>query len=310
VCQTIGLRRAFTLVELLVVIAITAILIGLLLPAVQKVREAAARSRCANNLKQLALAVHSHHATTNRFPINSLPTPAGPYNSTTKAWSWLARILPDLEQANLAGAGNIPNGTLYDGRDVVRRQVAVFLCPSDPYSQAGPRDDDRNLGPLYPPSIPAGQTNYKGVSGSNWMWGEARWHNLGANGSGDGLNQGDGIFFRYDWKYPKGFGAVVDGLSNTLMIGEALPAATEWCSWPHANSSNGTGAIALNARAFNGSAYPTHKFEDNSGFRSAHRGGAQFALADGSVRFVADAIPLPTYRALCTISGSEVASVP
>ncbi|MDY3554883.1 DUF1559 domain-containing protein [Gemmata sp. JC717] len=299
--------KAFTLIELLVVVAIVAVLIGLLLPAVQKVRAAAARMKCADNLKQLALAVHGYHDARGRLPENSLGGSGGPYGPQTQAWSWLARILPYAEQDPLYRQTGLPSGTLYAGRAAVATPVALFLCPSD--SAGPPRDDAADLGVWASPAIPAAPTNYKGVSGANWGWGDPRWRNPAADGNWDGLNQGDGVFYRTDWKAPKGLLAVTDGTSNTLLVGESLPEHTHWLAWAYANSAAATCAIPLNVQ------YPADddyswKWEYSTTFRSKHPGGGNFALADGSVRFVANSIDLTTYRALATIRGGEVVSVP
>jgi prepilin-type N-terminal cleavage/methylation domain-containing protein/prepilin-type processing-associated H-X9-DG protein len=302
-------RCAFTLIELLVVIGIVSVLIGMLLPAVQKVREAAARMKCQNNLRQIGLATHHYHDTYNVLPSNYL-VDGGGFGPQTQAWSWLALLLPYLEQDALYRQANVQANTLYQSRVAVATQVSVFLCPSDSFSATGPRSDAADLGMWNPPFILAGQTNYKGVGGSNWAWGDSRWRNIGPGGNINGMTAGDGIFYRSDYTRRKGFAAITDGLSNTLMVGEALPERTKWCAWPYANTAVGTCAIALNAKQLDGTPYDPWVWQNTYGFASRHPGGANFGLADGSVRFVTDGIDLATYRALATIQGGEVVSPP
>src|SRR5437762_365477 len=137
-------RRGFTLIELLVVIAIIAILIGLLLPAVQKVREAAARTSCSNKLKQLGLAVHNYQDSNGRLPPNgALPTPPQKGNQffiTGYGWSWIARLLPFIEQDNLFRRGGIPNAQLLKAGTVCSAQIPTLLCPSDPSNGSAKTD--------------------------------------------------------------------------------------------------------------------------------------------------------------------------
>jgi prepilin-type N-terminal cleavage/methylation domain-containing protein len=304
-------RPGMTLIELLVVIAIIGVLIALLLPAVQKVREAANRAQCANNLHQLALGVHQFHDGKGRFPWNQWfgHNAGGP---NLQNWSWLAQLLPSIEQDNLYRSGKVPASTLLQS-GIMADQISLFLCPSDPSSWTGPRSDAGNL-----TGFPVGQTNYKGVSGANWgddLQGigpniKTDWRNPGTNGSFDGHSQGDGIFYRTDYWRPLRLTSILDGTSNTFMIGEDIPGLDIWCSWPYSNNANGTCAIPPNVLAPDGKPYSPINWENCESFRSRHAGGVQFALADGSTRFISDGIALPTYRALATISGGEVAAVP
>ncbi len=315
-------RVAFTLIELLVVIAIIAILMGLLLAAVQKVREAANRLSCINHLKQIALATHAYHDTEGSFPVNTLLRDQKNDNWNAANWSWLARILPYVEQNNVYHHGGIPRKTLGQSAATVATQVQLFLCPSDGASDQGPRLDAENLS-----GRPVGQTNYKGVSGANWGvwsltqanndWGgtpipcDPRWVNKSTlDGSYNGYNNGDGIFFRTDWRHKRRLASIGDGASNTFLVGEDVPEKNTHCAWPYANTAVGTCAIAPNARQPDGTEFAADDYANVYSFRSRHPGGLNFAFADGSVRFISDSIALPLYRALATIRGAEVVTPP
>ena len=307
-------RRGFTLVELLVVIAIIGVLVALLLPAVQAARESARRMQCSNNLKQMAIGIHNFHDTRLLFPHNTLPTSNWADQSGGKNWSWISRILPFMEQQNLYNNLDIENKTLRQSQVYVATQVKTFLCPSDDYTRRGPRTDGHNLGtPAISPPLPLGQTNYKGVSGANWQWGEARWNPIVSTIDGtskDGLVAGDGLFYRKDDLKKLRMASITDGTSNTFMVGEDLPQKNTHCSWPYANHSNGTCAIWPNSKKTNGTEFTPTDWPNVYSFRSAHPNGLQFAFADGSVRFVPNSIDIAIYRALSTIAGNETSQLP
>jgi len=304
-------RSGFTLIELLVVIAIIAILIGLLLPAVQKVREAAARMKCSNNLKQLAIAVHSYHDAQGRFPYNGDPVAnAGCCTSATaRQWSWIARILPYIEQGNLftqGGMGNSPepvqdtsNATILNFIKVV---IPTLRCPSDLSPET--RNNTANWA-----AVPMGTTSYKGVSGGNWAWGNYPFTPTG--GSNNGLDLGNGIFWRSDYGRKLRMENIADGTSNTLMIGEDISSMNIHNAWCYSNTSNGTCAIPLNLgsaplTAPSGVDVTAGNWPNVYSFRALHTGGANFALADGSVRFVSANIDIVVYRNAASYAGGEV----
>jgi len=301
---------AFTLIELLVVIAIIAILVSLLVPAVQKVREAAARSQCQNNLKQIALATHAYHDTYKILPYNG--GPGYSYNTTSpNSWSWMVRILPYIEQAPLYTAMGVSNpaSTLASAGALCQTNIPIYLCPTD--SEAKNISTNRaNISPF-----PVSNSNYKGVCGMNWAWGTYAGVTSNMPGYGtNGLDLGDGCFFRSDWNAgkKKDLLAIRDGTSNTFMVGEAIPSMDQHAGWVLFNHGTGTAAIPLNSGMYAGQPGYNNPgdWPNVYSFRSYHTGGANFALADASVRFIADNIDIGLYRALASIRGNEPVSVP
>jgi type II secretory pathway pseudopilin PulG len=305
---------------LLVVIAIIAILIGLLVPAVQKVREAANRSTCQNNLKQWALACHNYNDAFKSLPRNGSKVNPGTGCCIALApsgnafqWSWMARVLPFIEQDNLLKLGNIDGSPLLNSaaphNPVLNQTFEMLFCPAD--RAIGVRTFTNRAN--FPGGTVVGGTNYRGVSGANWAWGN--WAGVsGIPPSGgtttNGLDAGDGIFFRRDLFYGKmRITDVLDGTSNTFMVGEDIPDLNIHCAWPYANTANGTCAIPPNTAVllqYKGTGFNPGDWPNVYSFRSRHTSGLQFALADGSVRFVSDSILLTTYRRLATIRGGEV----
>jgi prepilin-type N-terminal cleavage/methylation domain-containing protein/prepilin-type processing-associated H-X9-DG protein len=319
-------RRGFTLIELLVVLAILAVLIGLLLPAVQKVRAAAARATCQNNLKQLGLALHNYESAWGRFPSLGEYTLAG----GTVYWSLPSRLLPYLEQENLQRLIDFTR-PINQQPQVARIRVPLLLCPSEL------NDRERPDGSFvhYP-------LNYAADAGV--------WHLFQPP-----LGVGSGVFLV---NRPTQVGEITDGLSNTLAMAEvkaftpywrdggrpavagdpvpSTPAGlaayltagefkvdsghTEWVDArvhqtgftttfpPNTQVPYTTGGVTYDVdfnsrREGLSAALPTYAVVTS---RSYHTGGVNVLLLDGSVRFVRDTIAQAVWRALGTRAGGEV----
>jgi prepilin-type N-terminal cleavage/methylation domain-containing protein/prepilin-type processing-associated H-X9-DG protein len=317
----------FTLIELLVVIAIIAVLIALLVPAVQRVREAAALADCRNRIKQLALACHNYHDNFKMLPRNGAPNNPGTGNNNGAGccgpgdarWSWLARILPYIEQDNLYREAGIPTtkpAKSAAAQAVIGTPIPNFFCPSDNAQDMPARAGNPNTSPYL-----AAVTNYKGVMGSMWCYGKYQNNcpgpqpvsdaSLGIPGGNScyfGLDKSDGIFSRADIHWPVRLNTILDGTSNTLMIGEDVPEYDEWNDWWSSNGAIATCAILLN---YNEGDPGYGDWPNLYSFRSRHSGGiVNFAAADGSVHAVSDSISLLVYRQLATIAGGETVVIP
>lgn len=311
-------RGGFTLIELLVVIAIIAILVAILLPAVQQAREAARRSQCKNNLKQLGLALQNYHDTYEVFPINSGFPPWGPHQS--RAISWMTATLPLIEETGLYETidfsevmipgwnGSDPTVATPKHPNTIASQTVItsFLCPSDPSTDVGKLAGRANM----PSGEAFGVTSYKAVNGDNWAWGTFRNNSPpGARhqNNGNGLDRGNGWICR-NWNGNGPFLTrirdVVDGPSNTLFIGEALAGRCTHTAWYWFNGNTGTTAIPLNHYKINTS-IPASQWPNNYSFASQHPGGGNFGMGDGAVKFVSENIDLDLYRAAATIDGRE-----
>ena len=307
-------RIGFTLIELLVVIAIIAILIALLLPAVQQAREAARRTQCKNNMKQLGLAIHNYHDTFLVFPVSM--SVDNLYTNLGKGRSWLVGVLPYIDQAPLFNtidmAAPLSNSTTnplpqpYTPNTIAAMTVLpAFLCPTDSSYNNGKLNGRANLtaNDFY------GVTSYKMCAGNNWAWGNfLHTSTTGRSaGSNNGLDASNGLSGRNgntNGPLITRMRDISDGTSNTFAVGEALPGRVTHTSWYWFNHTTATCSVPLNYY-FKNTAITTGDWPNNYSFASMHVGGGHFLMCDGTVRFVSENIDQGTYWALASINGQE-----
>lgn|GEM_PF-1151213 len=302
-------RRGITRIEVVVIIVVVLIFLGVLIPGSGMFRETAKKKQCQENLMEIVLAAQQFHDHHNVIPYN-YGVRGEHHGAATHGWSWMAQLLPYLGHDDIYKDAGIPTNTLLEAKNQIARPIPVFLCPTDPRTAVGASTDTADLGVGFTPYVEVGYTNYKGVMGSNWEVGDAAWHNRGPGNYGDPFRHGDGTFYRDDFYRKKPFSAITDGLSQTAIVGEALPDKSKWCAWPYNNSVNSTCAIDPNAKQADGRTIDRADWQNSFGFYSYHPGGLHFAFADGSVRFIDDSIERNIYRAMSTIAGGEEITLP
>tara|TARA_R110002095_G_scaffold198159_1_gene177570 strand:+ start:3283 stop:4260 length:978 start_codon:yes stop_codon:yes gene_type:complete len=316
-----GKRPGFTLIELLVVIAIIAILIALLLPAVQQAREAARRSTCKNNMKQIGLALHNYHDTANTFPVGAIH---GATVGLPKG-NWRIGILPHIDQAPAYNQLDFVNGDFsgnrYTNNDVLRTlRVPTYRCPSSIHPMAS-TDDGNTLGGM--------KMDYVGISGATPALG-------GATACGTSSVYGGNVFcdnglLAAFCNYR--FRDITDGSSNTMIISEqsGLVANKDirasynggWYGWYGTTKPS---KITGSADSFGGGLtsvrYPINSnrdtlftslpggandpYDSNTILNSMHTGGIHVLLADGAVRFISENIDFGTLSKICMRNDGQV----
>jgi prepilin-type processing-associated H-X9-DG protein len=335
------------LIELLVVIAIIAILIGLLVPAVQQVREAANRAECENNLRQIGLALHNYHSTFKAFPpghcigqtwytaqprpappggVYTAPAPAGAtvgYPIMGPFFSWILRITPYFEEGNIYNQANFKQWPWYQyqkGQPALPQNTlngispSILVCPSDTRSVLQTFDGgaSANTTPM------VALTGYKGVNGICEL--QSGYYNNGAFVT-DPVHGQNGIFHVNSYVTTN---MIRDGTSSTLMVGELPPSTDLYYGWWFAGSGDlpyfGTTDVMLGTNEFNpvigkrDSFRPGQLVDPNLEHRwhywSLHPGGGHFLMADGSVQFITYSTTQIVMNALATRAGGEAVTLP
>ncbi len=300
-------RVAFTLIELLVVIAIIAILIALLVPAVQKVREAAARTQCQNNLKQIGLAIHNYHDTFKLFPMGGITE--GWCCGTQSKTNWAIEILPYLEQGPLYKTYNQNAFNENAANAFTRTQfVSIYACPADASGDFAPRSPESGPGAglLYMPG------SYRAVSGKS-------------DGSG-WFDNGEATSLPKTWRGPlhtvwsqvglwqEKMTGIIDGTSNTLMVGEMTTRThnRRGTYWAYTYTSYNQSSTVPQSRSLLGDydrcvaiGGAGSSNTCKRGWGSFHTDILNFAFCDGSVRSLSINLNINMFADLGTIAGGE-----
>ncbi|MEW4455079.1 DUF1559 domain-containing protein [Bremerella sp. JC817] len=304
-------RKGFTLVELLVVIAIIGVLIALLLPAVQQAREAARRTSCFNNLKQLGLAMHNYHDTFLTFPSGYIATDSDhktPLAEGQPGWGWASLILPQMEQGNIADSLINYNLSITHGNNQAARETIImaYACPSDRSPEVFELHDEseNHLTDL-------ASANYIGCFGTTEL------------DACEGLASGQ----RCDGNGMLGHNAkrrmadITDGTSHTMMVGERAtsisggsePLFSTWVGSVSGGEEAMARILGIADHAPNSQYEEEHDDHDHGeehhhldDFGSRHPAGTNFVFADGSAHLITETIDLNVYQALATRSGGEV----
>jgi len=329
-------RRAFTLVELLVVITIIGILVAMLLPAVQMARESGRQTTCKNNLRQTAIALIAYESKNSKLPFGS------DYHSLNggrvRTTTWAIEILPHLEQMNHYNLFRFDQWIgAADNERAATLPVSTYLCPSDPQSSdpvLNNRGDSPGLngarvnptrsamisytacmGPTQPDACPfcPDQTPTPvdaPRAERNWCCQGCNFGSLAACGQGIPAGSFSGMFGRIDRAVK--VQEVRDGLSNTIMLGETLPAHYVWNGLACTNFPVSPTNVPINTMLDDAGQHGGHSlriWSVSCGYKSMHPGGAHLAYVDGTLRFTSESIDFRIYCALGTRDGGEAVSI-